>query len=321
MKRLINLLVAVLLLGLLLAYMMSFTVRFNEAAIVTTFGSADEDSVINDVTEDGQLGNGAGLHFKWPWPIQQVARKFDTRIQTVTGPLEQVPTADNQTLLLSLYVNWRVTDPLEFYNALNTMENANARILSIVRSAASVVAQYEFAALVNDDPNQLKLDEIGDRIRQSAQASVNENGYGISIEQIGIKRMVLPDEVSSVVFQRMIAERSVLATSIAAEGNAARDAAVSTANTNARLIQSFADTQAARITTEGQRNANLARQGFAEAEEFAIFLKSVETWRQALASQTRFYIDAKYVFPFNLMYRSMGGPDTPPQNASADADN
>ncbi|MEL7237997.1 MAG: hypothetical protein AAGK78_03980, partial [Planctomycetota bacterium] len=76
---------------------------------------------------------------------------------------------------------------------------------------------------------------------------------------------------------------------------------VQTAQSNASTILSFADAKAAETRAEGEREAVRIRTSFQQDEEFAIFLKAVDAWEKALAGQTRFYIDASKVFPFNMI--------------------
>ncbi len=53
------------------------------------------------------------------------------------------------------------------------------------------------------------------RVRSRLQT----NSYGIDIAFLGIKKLGLPESVTSEVFQRMTAERQVLVSTIESEGN------------------------------------------------------------------------------------------------------
>src|SRR6185295_5790281 len=78
-----------------------FQVRKTETAVVTTFGRVS-----------GQA-RPPGPHFRWPWPIQSV-HKFDQRVHNFESKFEQVFTADGNSLLISVYVGWNVSDPTVF---------------------------------------------------------------------------------------------------------------------------------------------------------------------------------------------------------------
>ncbi len=74
-----RILIIVLVLAVVLGFMVTYVVRFNEAAVVTTFGKADSTSVVGD----------AGLRFKaLPWlrPDLGVAVGVESPIQFVLAP-------------------------------------------------------------------------------------------------------------------------------------------------------------------------------------------------------------------------------------------
>ena len=316
MKRLTNILIALVLLALLLGYMMTYTVRFNETTIVTTFGSATDDSVVNAAAADGQTGDEAGLHFKWPWPIQQVARRYDTRIQTFEGPLEQISTADGQTILVGAFVDWRIGDPLAFYNSVSTIQNAQSRLRDRVRDASNDISRYRFGELLNPDPARLKLDEIGRSMRQRVQRDLDGDNYGIDVMDIKIKRMVLPQEVTTSVFEAMITANQTRAEEIRAEGQTEQSRLIAAADSDAQTIGSFAESSSAQIIAEGEQAANRVRQPLAENPELAIFLAEKRAWADTLRDQARIYMNADLA-PFDGLYRFLRDRSTDPTAAPA----
>src|SRR5215470_19412454 len=66
-------------------------------------------------TYDGADDAQAGLHFRWPWPIQTVVR-VDRRLQVLDLPAAELVTEDpregsvDKTLAIDAYVVWRVPD-------------------------------------------------------------------------------------------------------------------------------------------------------------------------------------------------------------------
>ena len=99
MKRIVVALVAIV-------WLLScpFTVDQAEYAYVTQFGRPV-------ATLDG--ATDAGLHWKWPWPIQSVQR-LDRRVQLFDLPPAELLTHDPQgrtidrTLTVEAYVVWRI---------------------------------------------------------------------------------------------------------------------------------------------------------------------------------------------------------------------
>jgi membrane protease subunit HflC len=65
-----------------------FTVDRTEFAYVTQFGKPV-------ATLDGADPAEAGLHFRWPWPIQSV-RKLDRRLQVFDLPETELLTKDSK---------------------------------------------------------------------------------------------------------------------------------------------------------------------------------------------------------------------------------
>src|SRR5262249_22381897 len=93
--------------GLVLLALLSssaFTVDRAEFVYLTEFGR-------HVATYDGEFD--AGLHLKWPWPIQSVQR-FDHRLQALDLPGAELLTHDprgktiDKTLVVDAYVCWHI---------------------------------------------------------------------------------------------------------------------------------------------------------------------------------------------------------------------
>src|SRR5215471_4851146 len=89
---------------LLLVRLSVFAVDRTEFVYVTEFGRPV-------ATYDGK--EDAGLHLRWPWPIQSVQR-LDRRLQLVDLPAAELLTRDTEgktidkTLTIDGYVCWRI---------------------------------------------------------------------------------------------------------------------------------------------------------------------------------------------------------------------
>jgi membrane protease subunit HflC len=301
MKRAVNLIVAGAILLALLGYMITFTVRFNEAAIVTTFGKADESSVYNaPSSETGAPGGEAGLHFKWPWPISQVSRKYDTRLQVTDNTLEQAQLADSQTIVVNTYVTWRISDPLKFYKRVGSRAAALDALNLRIQNARSLFGKYTFDDLTNADPSKLKLDQLEQEMMALVQADLAELDNGISVEDVGIKRLMLPASVSAVVAERMRSERSRMAAEFTVQGEATSQTLQDTARSQQSLIESFARATAADIEAEGRTRAEEIMARFAENEEFAVYLLQLRALEETLSKKSTFVIDTSMP-PFDLL--------------------
>src|SRR5262249_48764470 len=109
----------VVVLVLILAQQSLFTVDRSEFVYLTQFGRPV-------ATFD------AGLHYKWPWPIQTVTR-MDHRLQHFDLSGAELLTHDpkgntiDKTLTIDAYVCWRIADKVgvdKFVRAVGTPEQA-----------------------------------------------------------------------------------------------------------------------------------------------------------------------------------------------------
>ena len=97
MTRAFAVVVGLLLLVLLVLFSTTYTVRFHEVAVKTTFGK--EETVQDD----------PGVHFRYPLFIDRVTT-YDKRVQLVETPLVETPTVDGQSVMVRAFLMWRV-DP------------------------------------------------------------------------------------------------------------------------------------------------------------------------------------------------------------------
>ena len=100
-KNPLTLIIGAVLIVLFALLLFVYQVRTTQVAAVTTFSKPTL-----EVTN-------AGAYFKWPWPVQKVYY-FDKRVQNFEDDFTEGLTADNNNLLTSVYVGWRITDPKAF---------------------------------------------------------------------------------------------------------------------------------------------------------------------------------------------------------------
>jgi membrane protease subunit HflC len=308
MKNTWTLAVGILIIVVLGLYMVTFQVRFNEAAVVTTFGRA-----VGVVDGDAGAGRWLGnLHWKWPRPIQQVYT-YDTRVHVLDDRLEEQTTFDAISIVVSSFVTWRVDDAQQFHRALQTVENAEAQLLAKLRDARATIGEYTFDQLTSDDPDQLKIAEIEQRILADLREAVSQQDppYGIAIEQVGIRRILLPEQVTQSVFDRMRDTRQRLAQQARSEGDAAANSIRSNANSARDRILAFVERRAQEIRAEGAAAAADYYEAFEADPDFAIFLRKLEALRETLQHNATFLLDTS-VIPFDLFTsepaEKQGGP-------------
>ena len=267
--------------AVLLSHMFFYQVRYDQVAVRTTFDKADEASVQET----------PGLKWRWPWPINKVTL-YPKRLQLLEDKIEELQTADGKSVIVRTYLTWRITDPLRFYITLKDQAEATRQLSSRLREVRGLISGYRFDELVNLDPSKLKLAAIEEQAADSLGAALDQTGYGIAVESVGIHKIILPESTTEKVFETMIASRQRLAENALQEGQAQASAIRSEA-TNARdRILAFAERRAQAIRAEGDREASTQYQTFARNEEFAIFLRKVEALKKMLDHNTTFVLSA-----------------------------
>jgi membrane protease subunit HflC len=267
-----------------------FQVRRSEVAVVTTFGKPT-----------AQPYDQPGAYAKWPWPIQKVY-KFDQRVQNFEDRFSQNLTADNNNLLVMVYVGWRISDARAFFPkfAGGSTVAAQNMLESMLRSAKSaVVGKHPLSDFVNADAKQLKFDAIENEIEQAVQSQLQTNNCGIEIAFLGIKKLGLPENVTETVFQRMTSERQILISRFTYEGEAEAQKIKSAADRQAAETIANADAAATRIRGEGEAAAARVLPVFQQNPELANFLLRISSLQQSLNQRATLIFDERTP-PFDL---------------------
>lgn len=287
MRSVITLSITGLIVIAFLTFMMSYTVRFTESAVVTTFDKATHDSVVES----------EGLKFRWPYPIQRVT-VYDTRARLLQTRSETQQTADNNQVIVEAFLTWRVSDPLRFYQRFGGAgpeerehyRAAEQTILSLMRSAMAEVSAYRLGDLFTTASAGSRLGELEDaimaRLKSSNQDGVSISDYGVEPVLVGVSSVVLPEETTRQVFERMKSTRASLASEVRGQGEASAGAIRAEAESAARRIESFARRRAAEIRVRGDREANQWYVQLNEDPALAVFLEQLEFLRTFYSKRT-----------------------------------
>jgi modulator of FtsH protease HflC len=269
----------------LLARAVTYTVRFTEAAVLTTFGKS--------AAQSGKSID-PGLHFKWPDPIQSVT-KYDTRKRFVQARSETQQTKDSRQLIVEGYCTWKVSDPLEFFKRFSNAGNlardhfdkAETVIRDNLRSTLGETSNYGMDELFTAGNRPSKLPELEQRVLAALKAG-NLGAYGIQIEEVGINRLRLPEEVTKAVMESMRSDRNRLVQTLKSRGDSQAQTITTAAEANASRIEKFAEAYAEEIRRQGEVEATRYVAQMNEAPELAIFLKQVDLMKTALAKRMTF---------------------------------
>lgn len=267
----------------------TFQVRQSEIALVTTFGKPSA----KPITEPG-------LYFRLPAPIQYVYR-FDKRIQNFQDTFSQTYTADNNSLILTVYTGWKISDASAFYSKfLGQVPLAQTSLESILRNAAnSVVGKHTLSDFVNSDPKLLEFDQMQGELQNIVSNQLIGNDYGIELEFVGFKKIELPASVTQSVFDRMKSERTVLITREQSQG--AREASDIKSDADRQAAETIYNANAEAVRIQGQAEAEAAAvlPVFEKNPALANYLLKLDALKQSLNQQTTLLFDERSA-PFDL---------------------
>ena len=104
--------------------------------------------------------------------------------------------------------------------------------------------------------------------------------YGIEAVDVGLTRILLPEEVTKAVFDRMKSSRERLAREIESEGQSQAQSIRVRAESDAKRIRAFADQFAQSIRDSGDREATAFLAQMNTNPELAVFLEKVRFIRE-----------------------------------------
>ena len=279
------LVIVIVLIAVLLAT--CFQVRDTEAALVTRFGKPQR-----TITR-------AGLNIRWPAPIERV-HKFDTRMRIYEAVIGETTTKGAIPIIMHTFVIWQVAEPLQFYNAVQTVDQAQSKLYSLIQDSQNkVVGRHEFSELVNSNPEKTKFDQIEAEMLAELAAAASQN-YGINIKTVGIKQLKVNEDTTQAVFERMKAERNRKTEAILSEGAARATAIKSDADTKRQKLLAAVEGRAKAIRGAGDAKAARYYEMLKEDPDFAMFLRNSEALKKTLEKRTTIVISADSE-PFRLL--------------------
>lgn len=284
MKNIGTIAAAAFLAVVLVLYMCTFQVRFTEVAIKKTWGEPDAHAI-----------DQPGLKFKWPAPIQSYVR-YDKRIRLLEDRTEETRTMDGKNLVLTTFTLWRIADPSTFHTNFpepGGVEEGERKLrTTVVTHKHAVVGQRLFDEFVSTDPKRRKLREIEAEIQEHVAGDVREE-LGIEVVGFGIKKLGLPESVTSAIFDSMKSHEQAKAARYIAEG----DARAADIHANAKAIEeriiSAAQRKVDQIESEAQRVVSSYYKEFEDHPKLQIFLDKLRTVAEALRFRTTLILDTK----------------------------
>jgi membrane protease subunit HflC len=254
---------ALILAGLFVAYDSTFTVHQTQQALVVRLGRP-----VGIVTT-------AGLHFKLPL-IDNVV-EIDNRIIDLESPEQEVIGSDQKRLVINAFARYKIVRPLEFYQAVNSIDGANARLLTLLNSAIRrVFGQATLIDVVRNERSVLMAQVLKD-LEAGAQS------FGNTVVDVRIRRAVLPEQNSQAVYHRMQTERQREAAGFRAVGSERAQTIRAVADREVAIIVANATANGERLRGEGDGERNrIFGKAFGRDAEFAAFYRSMQAYEAGL---------------------------------------
>lgn len=250
-------------------YACTYRVYEYERAVHLRFGAIHQEDV------------QPGLHFKLP--VVDDVRKFDGRLLTVDADPESFYTVQKKRLIVDSFAKFKVVDVGTYYRSTggdaDVAENRlAARVNDGLRNAFGKRTLLESVSGERDAMVEVLTAELDKAARES---------LGVTVLDVRIKRIDLPEDISDDVYKRMRAEREKLALEFRSQGSE-----------EAVKIRADADRQKVLLEAEAYRKSELLRgEGDAEAAaiyaeayskdaEFYAFWRSLEAYKNSFSSKS-----------------------------------
>jgi membrane protease subunit HflC len=217
-----------------------------------------------------------GIHFKFPF-VNDV-KKFESRILTMDSTPERFLTAEKKNVIVDSFVKWRVGDVKTFYTTVGgDVSQANIRLDQIIKdSFRSEFSKREIKQLVSTDRSA---------IREALITNVSPYALklGIDIVDVQVKRIDLPPEVSTSVYQRMEAERARVAREFRSQGSEAAERIRADADKQREIILANAYRDSEVLRGEGDaKAAEIFAKAYSADTDFYAFYRSMIAYKQSL---------------------------------------
>lgn len=238
-----------------------------------------ERAILFEFGEIKRSDYGPGLHFKMPW-IQSV-EIFDTRLLNLDQEPQRFMTSEKKEVIVDYFAKWRISDVEQFYRATSGGDITYANNLLAQRINSAIRDEFgrnTVQQVVAGDRNDLLSLVVGNTARLPEE-------MGITMMDVQIKAINLPEEVSSSVYERMRAERTRVAKDYRARGSEAAERIQANADREREVILADAYRDAEGIRGAGDARATeIYAASFGNNEEFYGLYRSLNAYRQSFNS-------------------------------------
>jgi len=238
-----------------------------------------EQAIVFKFREIERTVSQPGLHFMIPW-INTV-QKFETRLLNFDQEPQRFLTSEKKDVIVDYYMKWRISNVQDFYTATRggDIQYANGLLGQRVNRAL----RDEFGRRTVQEVVAGTRGEVLDIVRTTTDMVQSE--LGIDIVDVRTKRIDLPEEVSTSVYDRMRAERTRVAKDFRARGGEASERIKANADREREVILANAFRDAETIRGEGDATATeIYASAYGKNQEFYSFYRSLNAYQNSFNS-------------------------------------
>ena len=253
------------------------------AVVITVVSSTfitkeDEYKLIRQFGKVDRVVSEAGIGFKMPF-----VEEIDTlpkQILLYDLPASDVITKDKKTMIADSYVLWKIVDPLKFAQTLNSsIGNAESRINTVVyNSIKNVISSLSQTEVISGRDG-----ELADTIMNNIGTTMDQ--YGISLLAVETKRLDLPSDNKTAVYERMISERNKIAAQYTAEGDSEATVQKNSTDKEVSIMLSNAEAEAAAVVAQAEAEyMKILANAYSDADRrsFYEFIRSLDAAKASL---------------------------------------
>ena len=164
-------------------------------------------------------------------------------------PPSEVLTGDKKTLVVDNFAVWQIDNPVQFMRTVSRISEMENRIDAVVYNAVkNTLGTMNQTDIINSDNSS--IDDVNTIITDMVNSQLVS--YGISTVAVEIKRLDLPNDNETAVYNRMISERTQMAESYRAEGNLEASKVVNETDKEVGILLSRAKATAEELKGQGE---------------------------------------------------------------------
>lgn len=302
----IVILVVILILAVIVFSLCTYTVGEAEQAAVFRLGAINRVILDSDITftqdnadlmnsQESKIGSnvsiyyGKGLFFKIPF-IETV-KKYDSWLNTYVSQKETINTADKKQYEITMFAQWRVSNPALFNVTHQTMSRGNQYLDNMIYPILiQSINRMEAESFLSDK------DALNNSLNEALVAmnkSVRDGG--IEVVDIEVNRTQLPPANLQSTYDRMTANRQKVAQQLRSEGQEAYQKAISEADLEASKLMADATKESKEIKGQADADAlEIYANAYSKDAEFYGYWRSLKALVSSVTHDATIVLDRNH---------------------------